>query len=294
MMEHLGTNPYIEVRRTNLSDEDMINCPNIKAVQINREKTRKNSDGETISFNEWDTIGQVSKSYNLVKNATIKEYAEEVVPNDFTLDRTWFDGRRFMLSYISDTIEGEVIGDPIAMGIQFWNSYDGSRRFGFNIMLYNLVCLNGMTSKTLFDTYNFKHNNESNIDKFKEELGRVGESIIESKANKVPDMLKGLNALTGIDMTMDNFSEFRKEYLPYMPKNNFCSILDEFIETRQQKGNSAWTLLNAGTKTLWKPESKKSVTNQDYVHNTTWCDAMLMFAVEKGNTLIPSISKDVW
>ena len=77
--------------------------------------------------------------------------ADDIVTSaaiDFELDKEFCNGKNFMLSYrAKDPIAKDPeIGD-LNLGIQFWNSYDGSRSFGFSLMLYRLVCLNGMMSK---------------------------------------------------------------------------------------------------------------------------------------------------
>lgn len=41
---------------------------------------------------------------------------------------------------------GRKIMDPVGLALRIYNSYDGNQRYTFHLMMYRLVCLNGMTA----------------------------------------------------------------------------------------------------------------------------------------------------
>ena len=55
------------------------------------------------------------------------------------------------IASVDYTVEDDQL-DKLNLGIQFWNSYDGSRSFGFSLMLYRLICTNGMMSNSIYKT----------------------------------------------------------------------------------------------------------------------------------------------
>jgi hypothetical protein len=135
-------NPYAPIRKVPLDFEGI--ASSAYAVQQERWK-----DGTA----HWKEVGVVGNKYMLLPNQEVKDAAEQVAEAssiDFTLDKTFYNGKNFALSYKSEHTIGEVVpGDDVAIGMQFWNSYDGTKAFGFAIMLYRLICTNGIEGHIL-------------------------------------------------------------------------------------------------------------------------------------------------
>ena len=81
----------------------------------------------------WKEAGVVGANYMLLPNQEVKDIADDIVDSasiDFEVDKEFFNGKNYMLSYRAkeslDTTVDRNIGD-LNLGIQFWNSYDGSR-----------------------------------------------------------------------------------------------------------------------------------------------------------------------
>ena len=128
-------NPYEPIRKVPLDYNGI--ASSAYSVQTDR-----GEDG-------WKEAGVVGKSYMLLPNIEVKQAADQVAEEcniDFVHDKTFFNGKQFMYSLRSSLPLGEVKkDDDVALGMQFWNSYDGSKSFGYSLMLYRLVCTNGMT-----------------------------------------------------------------------------------------------------------------------------------------------------
>ena len=147
-------NPYSPIRKVPLD---------YNGIQSSAFSVQMQKPNDT-SFS-WKEVGVVGNSYMLLPNEEVKNAAHQVAEEskiDFVHDKTFFNGRNFVYSMKSNHVAGEVkAGDDVALGMQFWNSYDGSKAFGFAMMLYRLVCTNGMMSKDHFNTYRFKHEPKS-------------------------------------------------------------------------------------------------------------------------------------
>ena len=147
-------NPYLPIRKVPLDYNGTESSA--YAVQMQHPLSDSVMDGT-----EWKEVGVVGHSYLLVDNDSVRKAAEQVAEESklqFLHDKTFFNGRSYAYSLRSDHVAGEVTqGDDVALGMQFWNSYDGSKAFGFAMMLYCLICTNVMMSKDHFNTYRFKH-----------------------------------------------------------------------------------------------------------------------------------------
>ena len=158
-------NPYLPIRKVPLD---------YNGVQSSAFSVQMNHPSPTM-VDEWKECGVVGQNYMLLPNEEVKAAAKQVAEEcdlNFTLDRVFFNGRSYAYSMKSDHVCGEIAeGDDVALGMQFWNSYDGSKAFGFAMMLYRLICTNGMMSKDYFNTYRFKH--EPKNENWEESLEQV-------------------------------------------------------------------------------------------------------------------------
>ena len=186
-------NPYEPIRKVPLDYNGITSS----AYSV---QTDRGEDG-------WKEAGVVGKSYMLLPNTEVKQAADQVAEEcnvEFVHDKTFFNGKQFMYSLRSSLPLGEVKkDDDVALGMQFWNSYDGSKSFGYSLMLYRLVCTNGMMSKDHFSTYRFKHEPTSeNWDENLEQTVTNINSIATDDERLIP-FLTSLRKLTNLEVTMD-------------------------------------------------------------------------------------------
>ena len=190
---------------------------------------------------------------------------------DFVHDKTFFNGRNFVYSMKSNHVAGEVKpGDDVALGMQFWNSYDGSKAFGFAMMLYRLICTNGMMSKDHFNTYRFKH--EPKSEDWGDSLEQVTTNInnLVSGTYQLDDLIAALRKLNSLEVTMDVLGDVRHNHLQEIPVSIWGQIVDRFTHTSKED-YSGWNLLNAGTDLLWHKENPTITT---YGQNATIVDGL--------------------
>ena len=258
-------NPYLPIRKVPL-DYDGISSSAF-AVQMQH-------PGSTDRMPEWKEAGVVGHSYMLLPNEEVKNAAHQVAEEckiDFVHDKTFFNGRNFVYSMKSQHVAGEVkAGDDVALGMQFWNSYDGSKAFGFAMMLYRLICTNGMMSKDHFNTYRFKH--EPKSENWGENLKQVVTNInnLVSGTYQLDDLIKNLRKLSTTEVTMDVLGDVRHNHLQEIPVSIWGQIVDKFTHTSKED-YSGWNLLNAGTDLLWHKENPTITT---YGQNATIVDGL--------------------
>ena len=263
-------NPYAEIRKVPLD----YNGIQSSAYSVQYQKEDK-----------WSEVGVVGNNYMLLPNKEVRDAAIEVAGAsnvDFTHDKTFFDGRRFVYSLKSNRVIGNVNkGDDLALGMQFWNSYDGSKSFGFSMLLYRLICTNGMMSKTFFSNFRFKH--EPNSEGWEENLNNVIESI-DNIANSpgtgnMSSFLSSLRALNELNITTSVLGKIRHRYLSDIPVGTWGTILDRFTLPKNAdfnpatgvNGNTGWGLLNSATDILWHKEKPTMAT---YNQNASIVDGL--------------------
>ena len=245
-------NPYLPIRKVPLDYNGI--SSSAYAVQMQH---------PTDTLPEWKEAGVVGSSYMLLPNEEVKNAAHQVAEEckiDFVHDKTFFNGRNFVYSMKSNHVAGEVkAGDDVALGMQFWNSYDGSKAFGFAMMLYRLVCTNGMMSKDHFNTYRFKH--EPKSENWGDNLEQVVTNInnLASGTFQLEDFIKNLRVLSNTEVTMDVLGDIRHNHLQEIPVGIWGLILDRFTYTSTED-HTGWDLLNASTDLLWHKENPTVTT----------------------------------
>ena len=256
-------NPYLPIRKVPLD----YNGIHSSAYAVQMEHLGK--DGT-----QWKEAGVVGHSYMLLPNEEVKDAAHQVAEEcniDFVHDKTFFNGRNFVYSMKSQHVAGEVkAGDDVALGMQFWNSYDGSKAFGFAMMLYRLICTNGMMSKDHFNTYRFKH--EPKSEDWGDSLEQVTTNInnLVSGTYQLDDLIKNLRKLSTTEVTMDVLGDVRHNHLQEIPVSIWGQIVDRFTHTSKED-YTGWNLLNAGTDLLWHKENPTVAT---YGHNAAIVDGL--------------------
>ena len=263
-------NPYLPIRKVPLDYNGI--SSSAYAVQMQHPET-----GERLS--EWKETGVVGHSYMLLPNEEVRNAAHQVAEEcniDFSPDKTFFNGRNYVYSMKSQHVAGEVqAGDDVALGMQFWNSYDGSKAFGFAMMLYRLICTNGMMSKDHFNTYRFKH--EPKSENWEENLEQVVNNInsLSRGSTQLDSLLHSFRRLSKSHVTTEELGRIRHDYLQEIPVSIWGQIVDRFTDPTMDKGNAdkhtGWDLLNASTDLLWHKENPTVTT---YSQNATIVDGL--------------------
>ena len=266
-------NPYQEIRKVPL-DFNGIQSAAYAVQRLDEEKG-------------WKEAGVVGQSYMLLENKEVKEIADDIVDSaaiDFEVDKEFFNGKNYMLSYkAKDTLEtGAIapsaqIGD-LNLGIQFWNSYDGSRSFGFSLMLYRLVCLNGMMSKLHLNNHRFRHAPGS--EDWNKQLEAMVHNINLSQdgENKgLEQMIEGIATLNDFRVTSKKLGNIRHNHLKEVPTGVWGEITDRFLDPEGEyySDTNGWGLLNSATDILWH---KEKPTLASYNHNAIITDGLIMAA----------------
>ena len=256
-------NPYAEIRKVPLDYQGVQSSA--YSVQTRQEDNR---------INPWKEVGTVSSNYLLVPNSEVRDMATHIASESgitFETDKTYYDGKRYVHSLIAkDTDLGEVtVGDNIALGFQMWNSYDGSTSLGFRMMLYRLVCLNGMTSKINLSKYRFRHSPLSeNWDKELENVAHSLKAASRGDDNSVHTMINKFKSLNETTIDMNELERIRKEYINDIPTQLWGSVMDRFFSKENYSG---WNFLNASTDELWH---KEKPTIASFNHNATIVDGL--------------------
>ena len=259
-------NPYLPIRKVPLDYNGI--SSSAYAVQMQHPE-----DGEKLS--EWKEVGVVGNSYMLLPNEEVKEAAKQVAKEcnlNFTFDRTFFNGRSYAYSMKSDHVCGEIAqGDDVALGMQFWNSYDGSKAFGFAMMLYSLICTNGMMSKNYFNTYRFKH--EPSSTNWHENLEQVVTNInnLSNGSTNIDEFIGKLRSLSNLNITTDELGKLRHNHLKDIPVQLWGNIVDNYTNPENHVPHNGWTLLNTATDMLWH---KKKPTVASYNQNQIIVDGL--------------------
>jgi len=259
-------NPYLPIRKVPLDYNGI--SSSAYAVQMQHPET-----GEKLS--EWREAGVVGHSYMLLSNEEVKDAANQVANEcnlNFTFDKTFFNGRSYIYSMKSDHVCGEVAqNDDVALGMQFWNSYDGSKAFGFAMMLYRLICTNGMMSKNYFNTYRFTH--EPSSSDWHENLEQVVTNInsLSGGSSNIDEFLGKLKSLSNLKVTTEELGKIRHNHLKDIPVQLWGNIVDKYTDPTNKTPHNGWTLLNTATDLLWH---KKNPTVASYGQNATIVDGL--------------------
>ena len=264
-------NPYAEIRKVPLLGDGISSS----AYAVQMKKSKKIND---VWIDKWSEVGVVGGSYMLLPNSEVRDAAHQVTSEsklDFREEKVFFNGKNFIYSMICDHVIGEISeGDDVALGIQFWNSYDGSRSFGFSLMLFRLVCLNGMVSKTNFIYERFKHEPQS--ENWDESLEKAVTSINRVLAGSLTldNLLSNLRSLDKLYPNIDDLGDIRHNYLKDIPVSLWGNVVDRFISDKYDNKNG-WSLLNSATDILWH---KDKPTIASYDQNSHFVDGLCGYA----------------
>lgn len=249
----------------------------IRKVHLEYKGTKSNAWSVQIdqNNNEWNEVGIVSNNYLLIENKQVFDIANDIADNsgqDWETNKVYWDGRRFMYSMIAKDTTSEVsVGDDVALGMQFWNSYDGSTALQFRLFLCRLVCLNGMMSHDVFKSLRFKHDQSS--EGYEEQITEAIQ-IINGSQDQVRYITNALRKMDERELTFEELSMIRESYLNKLPTSLFGNIVDKLLTYRVQGKPNVYDLLNCSTNVLWH---KKKSTKADFDHNAYVTDNLIKY-----------------
>jgi hypothetical protein len=153
-------------------------------------------------------------------------------------ERVVWTGRFLSLLYRSDKIlQVPSVGDAVALGLRFENSYDGSAKFRFVLMAFVLSCTNGVMSPKYFSSYTVKHTASSGFD-IKEAV-----SVIRTGAESLEQIAPRIGQLSRIPLSIPLLAEVAKSI--DLPNRDWGPLIQGIGEAR-----SAWDLMQAITHRL--------------------------------------------
>ena len=268
--------PYSEIRKVPLDYQGISSS----AFAVQRKEIKNNKDG--TGREEWKECGVVGQKYLLIPNSEVKEMADNIADScnaEFSMAKEFFDGRRYFYGLVSKTHTVEIAkGDDVALGLGFWNSYDGSTALKMRMFLMRLVCTNGMMTNDHFNSYRFKHDHTS--EGYEDEMMRVID-IINGCGDSVEKIARNFRAMTNLEMDLDMLKMARQN-IPALPTTTWGKITDQYLnkyvnddDNSALTKNTMWDLYNACTDVLWH---EKKPTVASFQHNAYVTDNLLSIA----------------
>lgn len=213
----------------------------------------------------------VSSNYLLIPNREVKDIVDDLADQtNFKFDnsRYFFNGKAYMYTMTTENVVGEVdVGDPVNLGIGAWNSYDGSKAFSLFMFINRLICTNGMLSKTMFNTFRFKHTQQNSG--WQDEAQNAVQ-FLQSGPAKLDNWIESAKQLL-VPLDMDALECIRKNHIDDIPVSIYGKIMDKFWADDKRTG---WEFLNAGTNILWHSDKP---TVAQYDNNALFVDGMLEY-----------------
>jgi len=259
--------PYNEIRKVPLDYQGITSSA--YAVQ------RRDEDRDGAL--KWKECGVVGSNYLLVPNSEVRDLANEIATeskHEWEPMKTFFDGKRYIHFMQCKTETTEITqGDDVALGMGFWNSYDGSTALQFRTFLVRLLCTNGMITKDFMNLMRFKHNNKS--EGYEEQIINAAKVVdncgedIETVANRMRSMVE-----TPVDL--NEIANMRNTHLSHIPVTLWGKISSHFLNKDSDKildGDvNMWDFYNACTDILWH---EKKPTMASFEHNQVITDKLL-------------------
>ena len=262
-------NPYGEIRKVPLDYQGITSSA--YAVQ------RRDEDRDGTL--KWKECGVVGSNYLLVPNSEVRDLANEIATeskHEWEPLRTFFDGRRFIYFMQSKTETTEIAkGDDIALGMGFWNSYDGSTALQFRTFLVRLVCTNGMITKDFMNLMRFKHNNKS--EGYEEQIINAAK-VVDNCGEDIETVAKRMRSMVEMPVDLNRLAYIRQSHLSHIPVTLWGKISRQFLDgygwnnLNNRIDVNMWDFYNACTDVLWHEEKP---TMASFEHNQSITDKLL-------------------
>ena len=259
--------PYNEIRKVPLDYEGI----NSSAFAVQQK------DVTSKGVMKWKECGVVGQKYLLIPNADVKEMANTIADScnaEFAASKEFFDGRRFgyFMQCKSETAE-VVKGDDVALGIGFWNSYDGSTSLQFRTFLVRLLCTNGMITKDYMNLMKFKHDKTSK-DYEKQIINAA--KVIDNCGPEIETVVKKMRKMVETPCDLNTLANLRNKELIDTPVTLWGKISTKFLNEECHKildGEAkVWDFYNSCTDVLWHEEKP---TMASFEHNQRITDTLL-------------------
>ena len=257
-------NPYGEIRKVPLDYQGITSS----AYAVQRQDIK--SEGGL----KWKECGIVSNNYLLVPNSEVRDLASEIATESklsWEPMKTFFDGKRFIYFMQSKTNTTEIVkGDDVALGMGFWNSYDGSTALQFRTFLIRLVCTNGMITKDFMNLMRFKHNKIS--EGYEDQIINAAK-VVDNCGDDIKTVTKRMRKMVETPVDLNELANIRNTYLSHIPVTLWGKISTHFLWEMENYNNvSMWDFYNACTDVLWHDEKP---TVASFEHNQVITDKLL-------------------
>ena len=266
-------NPYGEIRKVPLDYQGIKST----AYAVQRQEIKN----EMLN---WKECGVVGSNYLLVPNSEVKELADEIATESaLTWEpmKTFFNGKQFayFMQCKSDTTE-IAKDDDIALGMAFWNSYDGSTALQFRTFLVRLVCTNGMITKDFMNLMKFKHNKTS--EGYDKQIINAAK-VVDNCGDDIETVAKRMRKMVETPVDLRELAYIRANHLNHIPVTLWGKISSHFLNKAHKEwdcgehnngpmNTTMWDFYNACTDVLWHDEKP---TMASLEHNQVITDRLL-------------------
>ena len=259
--------PYGEIRKVPLDYQGITSS----AYAVQRQDIK--SEGGL----KWKECGIVSNNYLLVPNSEVRDLASEIATESelsWEPMKTFFDGKRFIYFMQSKTNTTEIVkGDDVALGMGFWNSYDGSTALQFRTFLIRLVCTNGMITKDFMNLMRFKHNKIS--EGYEDQIINAAK-VVDNCGDNIKTVTKRMRRMVETPVSLNDLAVLRNSTLGHLPVTLWGKISTHFLNKESERildGEvTMWDFYNACTDVLWHDEKP---TMASFEHNQVITDRLL-------------------
>ncbi|QDP57668.1 MAG: hypothetical protein Unbinned3338contig1000_44 [Prokaryotic dsDNA virus sp.] len=226
---------------------------------------------------KWKECGVVGSNYLLVPNSEVRDLANEIATESaLTWEpmKTFFNGKQFayFMQCKSDTTE-IAKDDDIALGMAFWNSYDGSTALQFRTFLVRLVCTNGMITKDFMNLMKFKHNKTS--EGYDKQIINAAK-VVDNCGEDIETVAKRMRKMVETPVDLNELAYIRNNYLGHLPVTLWGKISSHFLQKHDRDifddNVNMWDFYNACTDILWHD---KKPTMASLEHNQVITDRLL-------------------
>ena len=265
--------PYADIRKVSLVGTDGTSSSAF-AIQTDTGKSGKG---------KWKEVGVVRNDYLLVSNQQVFDMANHITQQsslDWEVKKEFFNGKSFGLYYTAkdqtktiDSENGVKLGDTVALGLHFLNSYDGSKALTAGLHLERLICTNGMVTNHGLDSVRILHD-KSNA-KWEDDVEKIL-GLIDSSGEQVSGMMSAFSEMDRSILDEAMLRQIATNVIPNISDSTFGKIYRNFSkETKGNNNATVWDFYNACTNVLWHNPTQ---TRADFTNNAYVTDRMIDFA----------------
>jgi len=168
--------------------------------------------------------GFVSKDYQLMSNRKVYDIAEDIMSRapesvgGFNHLKTLFNGKHFV-AFFASRHPVVSMGLDLHIGLMTWNSYDGSRKVGFEVYALNPTCTNQYHSRNRFGFFAWRHSSVDQVDQT-DALDGIAKGITNVMA-----VAPAIRDLQGVPLTRQLLIETKHNVA--MPQSKWGEVIDQ-------------------------------------------------------------------